>query len=440
MNLPLFLARRVARSGGQSISRTILAIAVVAVAISTATMVLASALIEGFKQEISVKVFEFWGHVHITDENAANDLMLTTEYPVSTQQDFYPGLEELGSIEYFDFEDILARNEPRRIVTGGGIRHIQQFILLPGIISVFQEGERLADTEPIILKGIAEDFGWEDFGPYLIEGERLVVSPDSTSRGILVSNSAAKRLQLKVGSRVDFVYFSGLREEKTRVFTVRGIYKTGLEEYDSKFALVDIKQLQGLLNWQPDQVGGFEVVLDDIDDMEAFSSYIHYEVLPDDLYADSIRNKLRELFTWLEIQDYNGVILLILVVLVAVINMMTALLILILERTNMIGILKALGQTDWNIRKIFLYYAGFIVGVGLLLGNLIGLGIAFLQKTFGIVKLDEESYYLDVAPIKLEWLTILGLNAGTFLVTLLFLLLPSYLVTKIDPVRAIRFK
>ena len=440
MNLPLFLARGVAKGGSQSISRTIIGIAAAAVAISMATMVLASALISGFKTEISVKIFGFWGHVHITDENAANDIMLTTEYPISTQQSFYPGLEETGRITYRNFEDPFGGNSSEERTTAGGIRHIQPFILLPGIVSVFQEGERLADTEPLILKGIDQDFAWDDFAQYVVEGEQLRVTPDSTSRGILISNSTARRLKLGVGDRVDFVYFSGLREEKSRAFSVQGIYKTGLEEYDSKFAIVDIKQLRRLLNWRDDEVGGFEVVLDDIDDLEAFANYIHYDVLPQHLYADSIRNKLRELFNWLDIQDYNGIIILILVVLVAVINMMTALLILILERTNMIGTLKALGQDNWSIRQIFLYYAGFIVIVGLVLGNVIGLGLAYLQKTFGIVKLDEESYYLDVAPIKLEWLTILGLNVGTFVVTLAFLVLPSYLVTKIDPVKAIRFK
>ena len=439
MNLPLFLARGVAKGGSQSISRTILGIAVAAVAISMAVMVLASALISGFKSEISVKIFGFWGHIHITEEQAASDIMLTTEYPISNRQDFYPSLETLGPIEYHDFADPLGDAGELR-TTVGGVRHIQQFILLPGIISAFQEGERLADTEPLILKGIAEDFAWEDFGQYVIEGEELHVTPDSTSRDILISNSTARRLKIGVGDRLDFVYFSGLREEKNRAFTVRGIYKTGLEEYDSKFAIVDIKQLRRLLNWREDQVGGFEVVLDDIEDLDAFSDYIHYDILPQDLYADSIRNKLRELFSWLDIQDYNGIIILILVVLVAIINMMTALLILILERTNMIGILKALGQDNWNIRKIFLYYAGFIVVVGLLLGNLLGLGLAWIQKTYGIVQLDEESYYLAVAPIRLEWLTILGLNLGTFAVTLVFLVLPSYLVTKIDPVKAIRFK
>ncbi|NJB86506.1 lipoprotein-releasing system permease protein [Lewinella marina] len=440
MNLPLFLARGVAKGGSQSISRTIIGIAVAAVAISMAVMVLASALISGFKSEISAKIFGFWGHIHITEEQAASDIMLTSEFPISNRQEFYPGLADLGPIEYRDFTDPLGGNGGELRTTQAGVKHIQQFILLPGIISSFQEGERLADTEPLILKGIAEDFGWDDFGQYLVEGEPLNVVPDSTSRDILISNSTARRLRIGVGDRVDFVYFSGLREEKNRAFTVRGIYKTGLEEYDSKFAIVDIKQLRRLLNWQDDQVGGFEVILEDIDDLDAFSDYIHYDVLPQHLYADSIRNKLRELFNWLDIQDYNGIIILILVVLVAIINMMTALLILILERTNMIGTLKALGQHNWGIRKIFLYYAGFIVVVGLLLGNGLGLGLAWVQKTYGVVQLDEESYYLAVAPIKLEWLTILGLNVGTFCVTLLFLVLPSYLVTKIDPVKAIRFK
>lgn len=441
MNLPLFLARNVARGGTKSISRTIIGIAVAAVAISMATMVLASALISGFKSEISTKIFGFWGHVHITADAASYGILDTYNYPISNQQDFYPSMDTIGRVTLTPFGSSLGLDTGEEVqTTNGGISHIQQFIVLPGVVSVYRKGERLPTQEALILKGIAEDYDWENFGRYLVEGERLEVSSDSTSRGIIISSITAKRLKVGIGDRIDFAYIDRNLQERPRVLRVTGIYKTGLEEYDRQFALVDIKQPRSLLGWEDDQVGGFEVTIDDLDDLEILSDYIHYELLPQDLYGESIRNKVKELFNWLDIQDYNGAIILTLMIIVAIINMMTALLILILERTNMIGTLKALGQSNWSIRQIFLYYAGFIIIVGLVLGNFIGLGLCWVQKTFGLVRLDEESYYLSVAPIDVNWLTVGGLNLGTFLITLAFLIVPSYLVTRIDPVKAIRFK
>jgi lipoprotein-releasing system permease protein len=440
MNLPLFLARNVAKGGTQSISRTIIGIAVAAVAISMATMVLASALISGFKSEISTKIFGFWGHIHITADAASYRILDSYNYPISTKQDFYPSLDTISQVKMEPFGSSLGLEAGEAESTKGGVSHIQQCIVLPGVVSVYAKGERLPTQEAMILKGIAEDYDWDNFGRYLEEGERLVVSPDSTSRNIIISSITAKRLKVGLGDRIDFAYISSDLKERPRAFTVTGIYKTGLEEYDRQFALVDIKQPRALLGWKDDQVGGFEVTIDDLDDLELLSNYIHYEVLPQDLYGESIRRKVSELFNWLDIQDYNWAIILTLMIIVAIINMMTALLILILERTNMIGTLKALGLNNWSIRKIFLYYAGFIIIGGLLLGNGIGLGLCWVQDTFGLVHLDEESYYLSVAPIEVDWLTIMGLNLGTFLVTLAFLIVPSYLVTRIDPVEAIRFK
>ncbi len=440
MNLPLFLARGVAKSGTRSVSRTIIIIAIAAVTISVATMVVASALVSGFKTQISDKIFGFWGQIHITDSSANYGPLETFNYPISNQQDFYPSLDTTGRVTYYDFQSSLVGNsaEPKR--TRGGIRHIQQFIVLPGVVSVYQEGERQAVLEGMVLKGIDADYDWDVFKKYLVAGEPLVVSPDSTSRGIIISQITANRLKLGLGDRLDYTFPSPQMQERPRAFTVTGIYKTGLEEFDRQFALVDIKQPRRLLDWREDQIGGFEVFLDDLDDLEPMAGYIHYDVLPQELYAESIRRKFSQLFQWLDVQDMNLAFILILMGIVAIINMMTALLILILERTNMIGTLKALGQSNWSIRGIFLYYAGFIVLIGLLLGNVIGLGLCFLQQRFGFIKLDEESYYLATAPIRIEWMTVAGLNLGTFLVTLVFLVVPSYLVTRIDPVRAIRFK
>ena len=220
---------------------------------------------------------------------------------------------------------------------------------------------------------------------------------------------------------------------------MKGIYKTGLEEYDRLFALADIRQVQRLLGWSENEVGGFEVFIDDIDDLTAITDYIYFQVLPNNLYAETIREKFSEIFDWLDLQDINEGVILTLMVLVAIINMMTALLILILERTNMIGTLKALGASNWGIRKIFLYYAGYIIVMGLFWGNLIAVTLGLLQERFGFIRLSEENYYLSVAPVELNLWSILLVNAGTLLVILIFLILPSYLVTRISPVKAIRF-
>lgn len=436
MNLPLFLARRVARGGVRSISRTIITIAMIAVAVSMATMVVSGALVTGFQKEISTKIFGFWGHIHITDYNGSYGLLSSFQHPISNKQTFYPHLDTLG-------KTLTPPPPPENgdwVETKAGIRHIQQFIILPGVVSVYEPGERLPTQEALVLKGIDTDFNQEDFKQFLKAGEALKISPDSTSRGMIISQVTADRLKLDLGDRVDFSYIDARGNVRPRSFNVQGIYKTGLEEFDQKFALVDIKQPRRLLNWAPDQIGGFDITLDEIEDMELFTNYLQFVELDNNYYAESIRQKLSGLFSWLDIQNSNFALILVLMTIVAIINMMTALLILILERTNMVGTLKALGQSNWSIRTIFLYYAGFIIIGGLVLGNGIGLVLCWLQKRFGFITLDEENYYLAVAPIRVEWGDVLMLNLGTFLVTLAFLVVPSMLVTRIDPVKALRFK
>jgi len=242
MNLPLFLARKVAEGGTKSVSRTIIGIAVAAVAISMATMVLASALITGFKSEISDKIFGFWGHIHITADAASYRILDSYNYPISNRQDFYPSLDTTGQITLEAYSGGLGEKAGEATTTKGGIDHIQQFIVLPGVASVYQEGKRLPVQEALILKGIAEDYDWDNFGRYLVEGERLEITPDSTSRGIILSSITANRMQVKLGDRVDFTFIDRTLKERPRRFTVTGIYKTGLEEYDRQFAIVDIKQ------------------------------------------------------------------------------------------------------------------------------------------------------------------------------------------------------
>ncbi|HFA49947.1 MAG TPA: ABC transporter permease [Bacteroidetes bacterium] len=433
MNLERFIAKRVASSNKQSFSGLIIKIAIVAVALSLAVMIVATAVISGFKHQIGEKIFGFWGHIQITSPQ----INQTTgeAVPISINQNFYPSLDTIREVPYQKNYEILGHELPFEIEkkTKGGVRHIQVFTLKPGIIKTKNK------IEGIILKGVGKDFNWAFFDKYLVEGKRLELPDSVAGKGILISQQTASRLQLSIGDKFRFNYLRDKDVLASR-FVVQGIYKTGLEEYDRKFALVDIRETQRLLNWDPDEVGGFEVFIDDLSDLEILSDYIYYEEVPANLYCESIRSKYPAIFEWLALQDINEVVILVLMVIVGLINMITALMILILERTNMIGILKALGQTNWGIRKTFLYQAGYIILLGLFWGNIAGIGACLLQQHFGLVQLSEENYYLSVAPIEINYWSILLLNLGALAVIMAFLIIPSWLVTKIDPVKAIRFK
>ena len=430
MNFSYFIARKVALSGERSFSRLIIRIAVVAVALSVAVMIATNALVAGFKKQISSKIFGFWGHIHITDTDISTSLL--EAYPIKINQPFYPYLDTVKHVSYIENRNFLGYEWQAEAQTKGGVSHVQVFAVKPGII------KSKSQIEGILLKGVGKDFNWQFMRQYLQEGDTLTLSDTTMSSQILISRQTANRLKVGVGDDFIVHFIQGGNQLKRR-FEIAGIYKTGLEEYDKVFALVDIRQIQLLLGWQPDEVGGFEVFVDDIDDLIPITNYIYQEQLPNNLYAETIREKLPEIFEWLDLQDINEVVILSLMVIVAIINMITALLILILERTNMIGTLKALGSSNWNIRRIFLFYAAYIVIVGLFWGNLIGLGLCVLQDQFEFIKLSEENYYLAVAPVEIQFWSVLLINIGTLVVTLVFLIVPSYLVTNISPVKAIRF-
>lgn len=433
MNLPLFIAKRVASSNQQSFSGLIIRIAIIAVALSLTVMIIATAVISGFKHQIAEKIFGFWGHIHIT----STQINRTTgeAIPIDLQQAFYPYIDTVGRIPYVENFQIAGFDLPwtKTRLTKGGIRHIQAFALKPGIIKTRKE------IEGIILKGIGQDFDWSFFEKYLVEGNQLHLSDTTAGQGIILSKQTANRLELKTGDKFIFHFIQG-GEVLSRRFTVEGIYKTGLEEYDRKFALVDIKKVQELQGWNAHQVGGFEVFIDDLADLDIFTGYIYQEELPADLYCENIQEKFPAIFEWLALQNINEIVILALMVIVGLINMTTALMILILERTNMIGTLKSLGLPNWGIRKVFLYHAGYIILLGLFWGNLIGISFCLLQQKFGFIQLSEENYYLSIAPIELNIWTLLLLNAGALVAIMFFLILPSWLVTRISPVKAIRFK
>ena len=295
------------------------------------------------------------------------------------------------------------------------------------------------DFEGVIFKGINSEYDWSFFKSYLTQGDLLNIT-DETSDLVLISKLTADRLNLKVGDKFNLFFMKeGVNKApNVRVFKIAGIYSSGFKDLDENYVLGDIKHIQRLSKWKSNEIGGFEVLLEDFDKLEEKGNEIYQEV-SSTLNAQTISEKYPAIFDWLKILDTNIIVIISIMILIAGINMITALLVLILERTQMIGILKALGSSNWSIRKVFLYNATYLVGVGLFWGNLTGIALLLIQKYFGIVKLDPENYYVSEAPVYLGLEYILLLNIGTLLLCLFMLLIPSYIVSKISPVKAIKF-
>jgi lipoprotein-releasing system permease protein len=405
LNTELFIARRLLSKNKANFSRPIVRIAILSIALGLMVMFVAVAILTGFQKEVREKVIGFGAHIQIShyDDNSS----LETK-PISTHQDFYPSLE-----------------------TVKGIRHIQVYATKAGIIKTSDQ------IQGIVLKGIGPDYDVSFFANKIVEGHFLHLSDTGRTNDVLVSRNLASLLKLKLNDDLRMYFISGTTT-MGRKFHIAGIYETGLEEFDKLYVLCDIKHIQKLNNWQPDEVGGFEVILDNFNDLGKMGKYV-YRKIGVTLDAKTVRDLYPQIFDWLDLQDINVLIILILMVLVSGISMISTLLILILERTNMIGILKALGMPNGGIRRIFLLNAAYIIGQGLFWGNLFGAGLCLLQQKYGIITLPQESYYVSVVPINLDIRNILLLNAGTVVVCLAMLLLPSYVTSKISPVRAIRY-
>jgi lipoprotein-releasing system permease protein len=433
MNLAHHIAKKIAFTSQKSFTQIIVKIAIVSIAISLAVMIISTAMITGFKKEITTKIFGFWGHIHITDTNVNRTF---EPIPIDKNQEFYPSLDTISSVEYMNRTNSIGYESESSYFnhkTNGGINQIQPFAISAGIINTQKE------FEGILLKGVDKGYNWNRMKEYLTQGDTIAYQDSTIADEIILSEQTAKRLKLEIEDKL-VVHFIKGKDQVKRRFQLVGLYKTGLDEYDRKFALVDIRKVQDVLGWTENQVGGFEVFVDNIEDISILNEYIYLEVLPSNLFSETIRNKFPNIFEWLELQNINEVVILVLMILVSIINMITALLILILERTHMIGTLKALGSRNWTIRKIFLYHGAYIITMGLLFGNLLGVGFCLLQQKFELIKLNEANYYLSVAPIDLNLMVILLLNAGTLIITLAVLIIPTYLITRISPVRTIRFR
>lgn len=413
MNLEYFIAKRLI-SGKEhkiSISAPIIKIAIAAIAIGIIMMLVAVATGVGLKEKIREKVAAFNGHIQIASYDNNNSEVSIA--PISINQEFYP-----------DFKGV------------EGISHVQAVASKGGII-------RTESTfEGMIAKGVGPDYDWTIFQEFIIAG-RIPVYTDILNEEVLLSRILANRLQLEVGDSFFSLFLKDGDPSKApnnRKFKVVGIYDSGFEELDELYVFVDIRHIQRMNRWSTDQIGNFEVFLNDFDQLSAKSNEI-YGATVSELDTNDILSKYNQIFEWMGLFDFNIALIIGIMIIVGGINMITALLVLILERTPMIGMLKAMGAEDWTIRKVFLYNAAYLISIGLLWGNGIGLSILFLQQKYRWFKFpNPEEYYIDYIPVSLNFSTIMLLNFGVVILCLLILLVPSQIITRISPVKAIRFQ
>ncbi|WP_243345465.1 ABC transporter permease [Parabacteroides sp. FAFU027] len=414
MNLEYFIAKKIhfGTEGEKRVSPPAVRIATIGVALGLMVMILSVAIVIGFKQEIRNKVIGFGSHVQITHLDSNNSYEMQ---PINVSQRL--------------LNDVKHTN---------GVMHVQEFATKPGIIKLEN------DFQGVVLKGISKDYDWNFFKSNLVEGEVLKFDSDATSNDIMISKTLANKLRLKVGD--SFLTYFVENNVRVRKFHVKGIYQTNFTEYDKAFILADLRHIQKLNGWDPEQAGGLEVLVNDYNQLAPIADELgqkltnREDIYHNNLYVRSIKEINPQVFSWLDLLDMNVWIILILMISVAGFTMISGLLIIILERTNMIGIMKAMGANDLSIRKIFLYVSFFLVGKGMIWGNVIGLGICILQQQFHFLKLDPEVYYLTSVPIELNWGILLLLNLGAMIVSMLMLVGPSYLIAKIRPAQSIRFE
>lgn len=410
MNLEYFIAKRLvtAKDYKSSISAPIIKIAIAAIAIGMIMMIISVATGIGLQQRIREKIAAFNGHIIISNfDSNQSEITLT---PVSKNQSFYP-----------------------KFTAVPGVDHIQAIASKAGIIRTETA------FEGIVFKGVGSDYRWDNIQEYLVAGT-LPNYQNNLNEEVVISQFLANRLKLKVGDAFN-TFFMKEGESKLpniRRFKITGIFNSGFQEFDATYIIGDIRHIQRINKWKADQVGAFEVFVKDFDQIKEVGEQV-YEQTSSTLDTKTIIEKYSYIFEWLQLFDFNIVVILVVMIIVATINMVVALLVLILERTQMIGILKALGANNWTVRKIFLYNASYLIFRGLFWGNLIGITILLIQQFFGVIKLNPESYYVDQAPVYLNFGYILLLNLLTIVVCFLVLLIPSYIITKISPVKAIRY-
>jgi lipoprotein-releasing system permease protein len=410
LNISGFIAKRIAFNQQRSFSRFVIRLSVTATIISVMVMIITLAFAEGFQTTISDKVFSFWGHIRIHNYETSR-ISIAEETPIPRNDSVTRLIKEIPEI-----------------------KTIQAYATKSAILKTSE------NIEYALFKGVDSDYNFNNIQKFLVSGRWIHFSDSSYSNEINLSESMANELKLKVGDNLLIFFMQpGGASPRPRRLTIAGTFKTGIEEYDKVIALGDLKLIQRLNNWTRREVGGYEVFLKDYNDMDRISEDIMYKI-PIDFRSSTIREIFPNIFDWLYLQNKTIAIVLIIMVIIAILNLVTCLLILVLERTRMIGVLKALGAYNITIQKIFLIHGSIISIAGLVGGNILGLLICWLQAKFGFIKLPEDAYYISQAAVHIVWWQILLVNLFTFLICFLVLLIPSLVVRRIQPVRAIQFR
>lgn len=400
----LFIVRRLFKGGKGSFTRPIINISVASVALGIAVLILSVAILTGFQHEIRTKIIAFGAHIQVSyyDNN--------TSYEV----------------EPIYYDSALVSE----IVALPGVTHVQPYGIKAAIIKAEEQ------IEGVVLKGVSHDYNWEFFKDKIVEGSLPAMEEGTRSNDLLISRHTARKMGFSLGDRVILHFVQD--PPRFRALTVTGIYETGMLDFDEVFLFGDIRHIERLNGWEPGQVSGFEVLINNYKELDQVTQMVN-ETIPYDLMAASIRERNPQLFGWLELMDKNVLIILLIIMLVVLIHMTTTLLIMIIDRTNMIGVLKALGMTNTALRKLFIINGGMLLLRGIIIGNGVAVAISLVQKYTGILTLDQESYYLDKVPIHLQLSDILLVNGGVFLVCILVMIIPSWIIGRITPIKAIRF-
>jgi lipoprotein-releasing system permease protein len=406
LSFAYFVANRITFKSKRTFSKLIVRIAIIGIMLGLGVMILALAVVRGFKTEIREKIRGFSGDIQVVKFDL-NDSFENS--PITANANFV-----------------------KKATANPLVTRVMPFATKPGIIKANNE------IEGVVLKGVDKDYDWSFFKKNIIAGDVIDFKDTVESKKeLLISQTIANRLRLKVGDKI-LMYF--VQENiRIRSFTVKGIYSFGIDEVDKTYVIGDISLINRLNNWTPNEIGGYEIKVADFDEISEAAADID-NMLPTKLKSNTVMDYYPTIFAWLGLLDGNTSAVLVLMIIVAVINMISALMIMILERTSMIGILKAMGATNWTLQKVFLYNAFYLIGLGMLLGNLFGIGFGFFQSYTHFFKLDQESYYMNFVPVQFSITDLVLLNIGTLVVCLLVMIGPSTLVTKITPVKAIRFQ
>jgi lipoprotein-releasing system permease protein len=417
MDFEFFLAKRLhfsrEKCDNRRVTPPVIRIAMAGVAVGLAVMIASVAIVVGFKKEVRNKVIGFDSHIQLS--NFDNNISYEST-PIAVSD---------------SLRDVLLRTK--------GVRHIEVFATKPGLIKTD------TDFQGIVLKGLDADFDSTFLKSHLVEGEMIHIDPVTAGNQVLISRSTASLLHLQCGEPF-LIYFLSDETPRMRRFRISGIYDTGYSDYDRIFVFGDIKHIRRINEWEDDMAGRVAIYIDNYDDLDKLTEELYFELidrkdrLGNIYYIRSINELNPMIFNWLGVLDSNVVIILVLMILVSGFTMISGLLIIILERTGMIGILKALGHDNYNIRKVFLYVSLFLIVKGMIWGNIIGLSFCLLQSRFHWLKLNPETYYIDSVPIDLNWPVVALINIGSFAVSMLMMIAPSYIITKIDPSKSIKFE